>query len=164
MKKLGVRSMRGRGFTILEVMMAATVMALAIGSSIIVLQFGMRAIDTARCNTLAGQILQSQMEKLRMLNWGQLTQTSSSAASAATFTPDVAIGTIPELQRFRVAGVANRCSQSIVSAPVVLSDTKMVLITLTASWRGLDGQLHTRRYITYYGKDGLSDFFYAIQR
>lgn len=61
-----------RGFTIIEVVIASAVMVLAISSSLIVLQVGMRAIDNARYTTLAGQILQSQMEKLRLLTWTQL--------------------------------------------------------------------------------------------
>ncbi|MDE3084384.1 MAG: prepilin-type N-terminal cleavage/methylation domain-containing protein, partial [Verrucomicrobiota bacterium] len=45
------------GFTILEVMMAAFVMALVLATSLIVIQRGFQAIDTARYTTLAGQIL-----------------------------------------------------------------------------------------------------------
>ena len=66
-----------RAFTLVEVMVAATVMVLTLTSSLIVVQHGMRALDTARYTTLAGQILQSQMEKLRLLTWTQLTNATS---------------------------------------------------------------------------------------
>ncbi|HEY8836510.1 MAG TPA: prepilin-type N-terminal cleavage/methylation domain-containing protein [Dehalococcoidia bacterium] len=46
-----------RGFTIVEVMMASAVMVLAITTAILVLQVGLRAVDTARNMTLAGQII-----------------------------------------------------------------------------------------------------------
>jgi hypothetical protein len=39
--------------------------------------------------------------------------------------------------------------------------TKLKKITLTANWRGLDGRPHSLSYVTYYGENGLSDFFYT---
>ena len=39
--------------------------------------------------------------------------------------------------------------------------TDMKQITLTATWRGYDGQEHTARLITRYGKSGLNDYFYT---
>lgn len=140
--------------------MAATVMVLAISSSIIVLQQGMRALDTARFTTLAGQILQSQMEKLRLLTWTQLTNATSGPVAYNTFTPDVAATASSQMNRFIVGTTPNRCSQLIEPATGVLG-AKMKKITLTANWKGLDGRPHTLSYVTYYGQNGLSDFFYT---
>jgi Tfp pilus assembly protein PilV len=154
-----------RAFTLIEVVLAATVMALAISSSIMVLQHGLRALDTARYTTLAGQILQSQMEKLRLLSWEQLTHTvpspgtSYGAMNFATFPADVATVPTAEMNRFTANGIAARCSQSIV--PAETHGTSMMKITLTANWKGMDGRPHSLSYITYYGQYGLSDFFYT---
>lgn len=134
-------------------MVAATVMVVAISSSLVVLQQGLRAIDTARTTTLAGQILQSQMEKLRLLNWSQL-----SAVTSATFLPDNAAASTAQMNRFKVAGVGGKCAQSIVDATPF---TNMKLITLTATWTGTDGKQHTLSYVTRYAQNGLSDFFYT---
>ena len=60
-------------------MMAAIVMALGITTCITTLQYGMRAIDTARNMTLAAQIMQSQMEILRLQNWSQISALPASA-------------------------------------------------------------------------------------
>jgi prepilin-type N-terminal cleavage/methylation domain-containing protein len=147
------------GFTLVEVMAAAIVMAFAISSSIIVLQYGMRAIDTARYTTLAGQILQSQMEKLRLLNWTQLADTSVGAAHYTTFSADVAATPTDQIKRFVAGGVVGKCAQSIVDAPAPFNLT-MKEITLTATWTGLDGRSHTLSYVTYYTRYGISDFFY----
>jgi Tfp pilus assembly protein PilV len=153
---------RTRGFTIVEVMVAASVMVLAISSSIIVLQQGVRAIDTARYTTLAGQILQSQMEKLRLLTWTQLTNTTygPSATAYAKFTPDITAIATAQINRFFVGSDVGKCAQSIVAAPAPY-DSTMKKITLTANWRGLDGRPHSLSYITYYGQNGISDFFYT---
>lgn len=135
-------------------------MVLAISSSLIVLQQSTKAVDHARYTTLAGQILQSQMEKLRLLTWTQLTNSVHGPVNFTTFTPDVAAAATTQLNRFTVAGVPNRCSQSIVAAPSPLHLT-MKVITLTATWTGVDGRTHSLSYTTRYGKNGISDFFYT---
>src|SRR5687767_1372146 len=57
------------GFTIIEVTMATFVMAFGIATSIIALQTGFRALDVARDSTLASQIMQSEIERLRLWPW-----------------------------------------------------------------------------------------------
>lgn len=153
------RSME-RAFTLVEVMVAATVMVLTLTSSLIVVQHGMRALDTARYTTLAGQILQSQMEKLRLLTWTQLTNATSGPVAYTTFTPDLTATATAQINRFIVGGTPGKCAQSIVSAPSPF-DATMKIITLTATWNGIDGRPHSLSYITHYGKTGLSDFFYT---
>jgi hypothetical protein len=130
-------------------MTAAFVMALVLTSSLIVVQRGFQAIDTARYTTLAGQILQSQMEKLRLLTWSQL-----NSITATTFTPDVSNSS---------AQIANftSCTQSISPDTSAPYNSTMINITLTANWRGADNRPHTLSYFTRYGQNGISDFFYT---
>lgn len=140
--------------------MAASVLVLALSSSIIVLQYGLRAVDTARYTTLAGQILQSQMEKLRLLTWTQLTNSTYGPVAYSTFTPDLSDEATSQINRFKAGGVAGKCSQTIEDAEAPFATT-MKKITLTATWTGIDGRSHSLSYITYYGKNGISDFFYT---
>ena len=60
---------RSRGFTIIEVAMATFVMAFGISTAIIAMQAGFKQIDLARGTTIASQIVQSEMERLRMMSW-----------------------------------------------------------------------------------------------
>lgn len=147
------RRSRTRGFTVAEVMVASLIMALAITSSITTLQYGFRAIDNARYTTLAGQILQSQMEKLRLLTWAQLTNASTGPVAYPTFTPDISATTSAQLSRFT-------CQQSIVDAPSPFTGS-MKVITLTATWTGIDTKSHSLSYQTRYTQNGISDFFYT---
>jgi type II secretory pathway pseudopilin PulG len=166
---------KSRGFTILEVVIASSVMVLVISSAIVVLQQGMRAIDTARYTTLAGQILQSQMEKVRMLNWNQFTYINSSTTPAsggplnyATFTTDVSSANA-QINRFtftqtitRTTGALNPSLDTTKSAQYNASvNTDIYDIVLTAAWTGVDGQPHSLSYTTRYLKNGLSSFFYV---
>src|ERR1043165_5319622 len=83
------RRFGNRGYTIVEVGITAMVMLIVIASSLVTLTAGYKAVDNARYTTLAGQILQSQMEKLRMLTWAQLTDTTSGPVASSTFTADI---------------------------------------------------------------------------
>jgi Tfp pilus assembly protein PilV len=157
-------------FTILEVMVATMVMTLTLTSSLQVLGYGLRAIDTARYTTLAGQILQSQMEKLRMLTWTQMTS-ATGPMSDATFTPDNGIS--PQVTNFFTVAAgtttptADSCAQSIVYDPAYditvggATVHTMVDITLTATWKGADGIQRFRTYYSQYAQFGISDMFYT---
>jgi hypothetical protein len=136
-------------------MMAAGVMVLGISTSIIVLQRGMQAIDTARYTTLAGQILQSQMEKLRLLTWAQLVAAPPPGGTGpgSTFTTDISSSVSGQLANF------TSLTQTIADAPSPFTDMKD--ITLTATWRGSDGRTHSLKYMTRYARNGISDFFYT---
>lgn len=168
-----------QGFTIVEVVIAAGVMIFAISTSLIALQYGMRAIDNARYTTLAGQILQSQIEKLRLLSFLQLTDTSNGpfttdtsktyyiSSSSSWFTPDVGTSTTTaQLSNFKVNGVSNRCLQTIALPSVADGsgttwDAMMRVVTVTATWTGSDGRVHTLSYSTRFCRYGLSSFFYV---
>jgi Tfp pilus assembly protein PilV len=143
------------GFTLVEVGVAALVLALVISTSLVALQRGFVAIDNARYTTLAGQILQSQMEKLRLLTWAQLTadETAGGPPKNGSFTPDIQSTASGQLANFT-------CSQVIADSPSPYTGS-MKDITLTASWKGSDGRTRTLMYFTRYGQNGLSDFFYT---
>jgi Tfp pilus assembly protein PilV len=135
------------GYTILETMFGATVMVLAITTSITTMQRAFLALDCARKITLAGQIMQGEFEKMRLEDWSVITGYPSSAdvtASAkANFSTSSAI-----INTFTI----NRTVSDV--------HTDMKLITLTTTWKGYDGRVHSRSYSTYYGKNGLYDYFY----
>ncbi len=137
------RFLRSRAFTLAEVMVASVVLIFGIVSAIGAMQAGLKATDRARNLATATQLLQSEMERIRLKSWTQL-EALQSAAATATFTPDASAG-----------GAAARftCTRQI-------SDLKadMKEITLTAEWRGYDGRPQTTRLITRYAKNGLNDY------
>ena len=134
---------RTHAFTIVEVMVASGVLVFGIISAITTSQRGLQALDTARNLTAASQIMQSEMERVRLLGWAQLQALQDSGNTAVTLVPGADAG------RFS-------CTREITN---VKADMKQ--ITLTASWRGYDGRNHTARLITRYGKSGLNDYFYT---
>jgi type II secretory pathway pseudopilin PulG len=135
------------GFTILEVAFAGAVLALAITTSLTAMQRAFGALDTARKITLAGQIMQSQLERMRLENWATI--------ASYTGTTDIT-GTIE----------SNFASSAAITRTFTLSrtvsevHTGMKQIVLTTTWTTHDGRALSRSYTTYYGKHGLYDYFY----
>lgn len=155
---------RQGGFTIFEVAMAAAVLALGIATSLTALVFGMRSIDTARNMTLAGQIMQSELEILRLQNWSQIVALQNAQASATTPTvidPSTTItsGTATTLDSTltTIAG-RFRCTRLVTD---LSGRTNIKAITLNVSWSGIDGRSHALTYQMRYAKNGLSDYFYV---
>jgi hypothetical protein len=142
----------------MEVLMATFVMALAISSSITTLQVGYRSIDTARNMTLAGQILQSMIEDIRLKQWTEIN------AMAATTTG--AISTFDTSGSFTgfsttAARMLNRFTFTRTVADVT-GQTGMKRIVLTATWKGVDGRSSSVNYTTFYAQNGLYDYYYPV--
>lgn len=133
------------GFTLVEVMIASVVMLFAITTAITTLQRGFQSIDASRGYTYASQVMESELERLRLKSWAQLQAlqdtgdqavepTSSTGAPAGQFT----------------------CTRTIRDLKADMKE-----VTLESNWRGYDGRLHSARFITRYGKSGLYDYFYT---
>lgn len=137
-----------RAFTIVEVALASAIMAMGIATSITVMQRGFAMIDTARNVTTAGQIMVSQMEQIRMLDW---TTVSGYEAGPTTLTIDsVFTGSTSVGNRFTLT--------RSVSTPA--SSTNMRQISLTITWTAYDGRTLSRTMTTYYARYGIHDYIY----
>ena len=134
--------------------MAATVMAFAITTSITTMQRAFLAIDAARGVTYAGQIMQSELEKMRLLPFTTVSGYLTAGPSAngvdapvtidSSFTSNTYIGT-----RFTMTRTATTVS----------SRSGMIKVTLTITWKSYDGRSLSRSYLTYYGQNGLYDYY-----
>lgn len=146
-----------RGFTIIEVMMASIVMVLGITTSLLVLDTGMHAVDTARNMTLAAQIMQSEMEILRLQNWAQIRALPEKQQIDTSTT--ITSGTSTALDD-TLNGIASRftCVRLVTDISGRSDIKRIVLVT---SWQGIDGRTHTVSYETRYAKNGLADYFYV---
>lgn len=138
-----------RGFTILEVTMATFVMALGIATSIIAMQAGFKQIDLARGTTIAAQIIQSEMERLRMMSWTMI---------RALPARDVFDGATYFSSNPEVAGkyTITRTVADNAATPEIKD------ITVSVDWRTFDGRAHSRSFTAIYAKNGLYDYFYTI--
>ena len=135
---------RERGFTIVEVAMAVIMLAMAITTSLTVMQSAYLQLDTARNLGIASSIMQCELEKERLFTWAQ--------ASDAAYVPVIDSSFLSN------PTIAGRFTLSCVLTTVHLG--QVVQITLTTSWRSYDGRNLTRSYTTYYCQGGLYAYFY----
>lgn len=141
----GSKQSNPKAFTLVEVMVAAVVLVLAVVSSITALQMGFQAIDNARNYAAAGQLMQNEMESLRLKSWAQLDALKQSGITSVAVPAELKSG-----------GALFTCSREIID---LKSDMKQLAVV--ASWRGYDGRPHTTKLVTRYAKTGLYDYFYT---
>lgn len=130
-----------RAFTLVEVMVAATVLLFGIVSAITVYQRGMQALDTARKLSAASRLMQSEMERLRLMSWVQLESLQHSGNTAVDTSSSKSYSCVREIRDVK---------------------TNMKEITLATVWHGYDGREHVVRLVTRYGRSGLNDYFYTV--
>jgi prepilin-type N-terminal cleavage/methylation domain-containing protein len=138
------KNRRRRGFTLVEVMIAMTVLSLALASSMVAITAGFRVMEDARMTTLASQVLQSEMETLRLKNFTEISELPVN--DPTTFTIDSTLDTA-SFNRFT-------CTRTVTGTG------NMREITLRVDWTTTSGLNRSRQYYTYFGKGGLSDYFY----
>ena len=142
--------------------MATFVMAFGISTSIIALQMGFRAIDVARDETLASQIMQSEIERLRLWPWSK--STPASVVDSITELPSSEAVSLASTFASNTK-VTNRFSVTRTVANDPAEPTRNVrYITIAVSWKGYDGRSHTRTFTTMYAKDGLYDYYYTLAK
>jgi hypothetical protein len=148
-----------RAFTILEVAFAAGVMAFAISTSIVVMGRGFNSLDSARCISYASQIMQSEMEKMRLTQWGDGSTAGTGTAGSGVSAYPTTATTVTIDSSFTTAGdVGSRMTMTRIASDV---HTGVIKIKLTITWTTFDGHTMSRSYTTYYAKNGLYDFISA---
>jgi hypothetical protein len=136
-------------FTLPEVAVAAFVLVFAIASSVIGIQIGYKSIDLARGLTLASQVLQSEVENIRLLAWPDIEAMSEDEEDIVI---DESTPAGRELKR--------RFSSITRQAGPLDAASSHRRITIRVSWvTPTDGRTHTRETFTLYARDGLNDFF-----
>jgi len=138
------------GFTLVEVVMSTFVMVFGISSSLIVIQSGFKQIDLARGTTVAAQILQSEMERLRMMSWTMI----SSLPASETFDGTTYFSANPE-----IAGkyTVTRLVAENAAEPAEVKD-----LSVAVQWQSFDGRWHQRSFTAIYARNGLYDYFYTV--
>lgn len=147
--------------------MATFVLALGISTSIIALQQGFKFLDVARGTTIASQIIQSEIERIRMMSW----TTVSAMASAVDTTAPVPDGSPAGVELYDgniyFSTVTSLAGDYMITRTTTLDSTRpteVALITISVTWRTYDGRSQTRNFQMKYMKNGLYDYYYTLAR
>ena len=146
---------RNRGFTIVEVMMAATILVVGFIGMIEAMTLGSSMMDTARRQTLATQIINHEIERLRFSDW---TTVSGLPTASTTITID------DQFTAAIAASGANYTLARTVTSPDPATNLRevnfVVTWVVTTSRRTAGGSplsfTYTRSNSAYFGKNGLN--------
>jgi type IV pilus assembly protein PilV len=130
-------SERNRAFTIVEVMMAVVVMLAGVIGMIQALTSGAEMIDFSRKQTIATQIIHSELDNLHLSNWTAV----SALPASATITINSSLQTVSQ---------GFTCTRTVESPK-----TNMKKITFRVDWKGSTGHAYHLSNWTYFGKNGL---------
>lgn len=130
------------GFTLIEVCVAVAVLGLTIASSLVALRIGFGMIESARDSTLASQILQSEMENLRLKNWDKLEELED--------------GTFEMEKTFEPTAAGRFTCNQYVEEPA----SGLLMVTLEVAWETSLGSERSLRYATVFSREGLNDYYY----
>lgn len=142
--RAGMRWRRGAAFSLVEVMMAGMVFMLAIIGSLGVVKHGLLALDSARRLPVASQVMQSELERLRLSDWGLL------SGLAEKEELDLRRSRAPE-------GMRLKCVREVRTVKDGLLE-----VTLTATWGGVDGRDQIARMRTQFSRTGSHDHYYIV--
>ncbi|MDQ5979910.1 MAG: hypothetical protein QG602_2885 [Verrucomicrobiota bacterium] len=147
------RRSREAGMTIAEVIIASCVMAFAITTSITVMQSGFNTIETARGNTLASQILQSEIERIRLMSWAKVTDADTMMGEHKVDLKEVFATNSELASKYTLVRTVKEDGTRAGEA---------VDIYLQVQWSTYDGRQHNRSFQTKYVKNGLYDYYYSL--
>ena len=131
-------------FTLIEVVLAALVLVAGLVGVLQVISSGTDMLDVSRKQTLAAQIIHSEIDNLRLSNWDQINALPLTSTS------------IPINASLQKISQNMQCFRSIS-----LARTELKIVTITVNWTGKNGRPYTRSGYTYFGKYGL---YVAYQR
>jgi Tfp pilus assembly protein PilV len=162
LQRTNLKRSRESGFTLLEVLGAAFVLTIAIGSSLTILARGFNSLDSARWMSYSSQIMQSEFEKMRLTPWTEISGTSGTAYNPAMSEGAAAEASITIDPAYYTSlgdmGIRMSLTRKAFWADGHTGDKEVVAVKLTMKWKTRDGRELKRSYITYYGKSGLYDY------
>ncbi len=125
------------------------ILAMVIGSSVVSMGYGFTRIENARHATRISQILQTEMETMRSMSWAEVEELVSSEGKESKFAAHYAEG-------------EDRIRDLVATRTIEDVKTDMKRITLTATWKDSTGVERDLSYSTWYGKEGLSDYYTRV--
>lgn len=145
-------------YTLIEVMVGATVMVVIFASVFAILMVGLTITGTTRENLRATQIMLDKMEGLRLYTPTQLTNTTLLVESFTNWFNETG-----NIGMANVQGNGVQYNGSITIAPVGFSNSyssNMSQVTVTVNWisGGSKSLAHTRSMSTFYASKGLANY------
>lgn len=145
------RHSKKAGFSLVEVMIAAWILSVAFAALFGAVGQGMKMIEYSRDVTRVSQILMSEMEELRTLNFTDLEAMRDGSGWYSVYKPDTEFNTEYN-ERYTVY-------RYVWTHPV--DSANMIRVILYVTWTAPgSGGWHYRMLTTDFTENGLNDYYY----
>lgn len=134
------------GFTLVEVVIGMTLMAFVFSTALGTYFLGLDLVESSRDEVRASQIIQSELEGMRTLNWSDLQQLPASA----TITP----------QGEFVSQYASRYTLTRDVQDISGTNGTQKYVVLRVQWTDSKGKTATHYFNTVFSQFGLNDYYY----
>ena len=146
------RVARDQAFTLVEVLVSLVVMVVVFAGFYLCLSEGFAMVRVARESLRASELLQQQMETIRLYTWSQI---NSNGFIPATFTVPLDASSTASSN-----GPVYTGQITITNAPMTESySTDHRLVTVTLTWRS-GGTQRQRQMYTLVSQFGLHNYYY----
>ena len=139
------RHRRAAAFTLFEVVLAAAILVVGLVALIQAVSVGAAVLDVAQKQTVAGQIIHGELERIHRTNFNQVMVPGDAQPVALTINSD-----------FHAV-----CPSATATELVTLEQPNLKKVSVTVTWIGNTGRRYTRTGFTYSGNNGL---YVAYQR
>lgn len=156
------------GFAIIDVAMGATILVVGFVGLIQAVTIGTEMLDTSRKQLVAQQLVDHEIERMRMADWSTLgTLGAGTTYTIGVNTTGTALtGTNTSKARFALANYNTTATDDYLAlmavakgftltATAVIERTDYRSVTYTVTWTGVTGRSHTWICIATFGKYGL---------
>lgn len=137
------KAMCRRGFTLTEVIVALGIFSMVIAGGLIGIRRGYELIGNSRDYTRISQILQSEVEALRTMAWDDLIELSDNKL--------IEVETQFDLSAYDAYTVRRK---------IFTESPTLRRVEVTVSFKNDQGRLVTLKYLTFFTKGGVNDYFY----
>lgn len=134
------------GFTLAEVVVSLALMAILFSAAFGTYFLGLRLLEDARHQLRASQIIQSEIERIRSLNWTAI----QALPSSSNFFPQGEFVT-----QFAETYTATRTLNTLASGTQIIAQ-------VSVSWSNSRGTSSSAAFSTVITHGGLSDYLYSI--
>jgi Tfp pilus assembly protein PilV len=147
---------RRLGFTLIEVALGATILAVGFVGMVEALALGSEMLDTAREQTNAAQIMQGEIEYWRLQPWATIIGSSGLKTNGADI-----LANYPEFSSTSLAMLAASLTGSSFkfsrTVTYVSGRSNLILqVQMTVTWTSVTGKTHSRSMNSYIGRYGLN--------
>ncbi len=160
-----------KAFTIIEVLMAITILAVSFTAVIQAVTMGAEMIDTARKQQIAQQIIEGEISYLRLGDWSIIKNLAD--GTAYTTTVDATGTLLSDATHFKqlasnpnlmlqakgfgcqIVPPASTTPSYLRPASASASTVNFLSLTYQVTWTGTTGRTHTRTGVAYFGQNGL---------